>query len=149
MPALSRTSYHTVTFTLLRIVAPLIYFQHGAQKLFGAFGGVGPQPGGTVHLMSLMGLAGIIEFFGGLLVAFGLFTRPAAFIMSGEMAAAFFIAHFPRGWAPIQNHGELPVVLCFTFLFIAARGAGPFSLDHLLLHRSEAPVEAAETVETF
>lgn len=132
MPALSSTKYHDITFTLLRVVAALIYMQHGAAKLFGVLGGFGPQPGGTVTLFSLMGLAGVIEFFGGLLVALGLFTRPAAFIMSGEMAVAYFMAHFPHGWFPLLNHGELPVVLCFTFLFIAAHGAGSFSLDRLL-----------------
>jgi len=132
MPALSTTKYHDVTFALLRIVAALIYMQHGAAKLFGVLGGFGPHPGGTVTLASLFGLAGIIEFFGGLLVAFGLFTRPAAFIMSGEMAVAYFMAHFPHGWFPILNHGELPVVLCFTFLFFAAHGGGRFSLDRLL-----------------
>jgi putative oxidoreductase len=141
MPAPFATKYNGITFTLLRIVASLIYMQHGAQKLFGLLGGVGPQPGGTVELMSLMGLAGLIEFFGGALVALGLLTRPVAFIMSGEMAFAYFMAHFPRGWFPIQNHGELPVVLCFTFLLFATHGAGSFSLDRL---RRRARAEPAE-----
>jgi len=130
MPALFTTKYHDITFTLLRIAAALIYMQHGAAKLFGVLGGFG-HPGGTVTIMSLMGLAGIIEFFGGLLVAFGLFTRPAAFIMSGEMAVAYFMAHFPHGWFPIENHGELPAVLCFVFLFFAVHGGGAFSLDRV------------------
>lgn len=132
MPALSTTKSHDVTFALLRIVPALIYMQHGAAKLFGVLGGFGAKPGGTVALFSLMGLAGVIEFFGGLLVALGLFTRPAAFIMGGEMAVAYFMAHFPHSWFPILNHGELPVVLCFTFLFFAAHGGGSFSLDRAL-----------------
>jgi putative oxidoreductase len=143
MPAHFATKYNSITFALLRIVAALIYMQHGAQKLFGLLGGVGPQPGGTVELMSLMGLAGLIEFFGGALVALGLFTRPAAFIMSGEMAFAYFMAHFPRGWFPIQNHGELPVVLCFTFLLFATHGAGRFSLDGLRRRSSGGSAERA------
>ncbi len=110
-------------YAILRIVAGLLYAQHGAQKLFGLLGG--PQ----ADLMSLMGLAGIIEFFGGLMVAAGAFASPIAFIASGEMAAAYFMAHAPRGFWPIQNQGELPVLYCFLFLYIAARGAGIWSVD--------------------
>jgi putative oxidoreductase len=110
-------------YALLRIVAGLLFAQHGAQKLFGALGGEG------VPIASLMGLAGVIEFFGGLLIAIGLFTSPVAFIASGEMAVAYFMAHASSGLTPIQNRGELAVLYCFVFLYMAARGSGLFSVD--------------------
>ena len=109
-------------YALMRIVVGLAFAQHGAQKLFGLFGGT------TVEIFSLMGLAGIIELGGGLLVAVGLFTRPAAFLASGQMAAAYFMAHAGRGFWPIENRGELAVLFCFVFLYIAFRGGGPLSL---------------------
>ncbi len=117
-----------VTHVLLRIVTGLLFMFHGGQKLFGWFGGPGGD-GGTVTLMSQMGLAGVLEFFGGILVMAGMFTRPVAFLLSGEMAVAYFQAHQPRGTWPIQNHGESVVLFCFVFLFLAAHGAGAFSLD--------------------
>src|SRR5207244_1463492 len=104
---------------------------HGGQKLFGWFGGFG-APGATAPLMSMMGLAGVLEFFGGLAVALGLLTRPIAFILSGEMAVAYWMAHAPHGAWPIVNHGEPAVLNCFIFLLIAANGAGEWSLDALL-----------------
>jgi putative oxidoreductase len=110
-------------YTLLRIVAGLLFAQHGAQKLFGALGGE------TVPLGSLMSLAGVIELGGGLLIALGLFASLAAFIASGEMAAAYFIAHAGNALFPIQNRGELPVLFCFLFLYIASRGSGVWSID--------------------
>lgn len=110
-----------------RIVTGLLFWQHGAQKLLGWFGGVGD--GGTVSLVSLMGLAGVLEFFGGLLVAAGLYTRQVAFVLAGEMAVAYFMAHFPRGFMPIQNGGEKAVFYCFAFLLLWALGSGPASLD--------------------
>jgi putative oxidoreductase len=113
-------------FALLRLVAGLLFACHGAQKLFGVLGGH------KMALVSQMGLAGIIEFFGGLLIAVGLFTPIVAFIASGEMAWAYFQAHFPRNVWPILNQGELAVVYSFLFLYIAARGAGPYSLDRML-----------------
>lgn len=103
-------------YAVLRIVAGLMFAVHGAQKLLGLFGGQ------QVPLMSQFGLAGVIELVGGILIAIGLFTSIAAFIASGEMAAAYFIAHAPRGPMPIQNDGELAVLYCFLFLYIAARG---------------------------
>ena len=110
-------------YALLRIVAGLLFAQHGAQKLFGALGGE------TVPLGSLMSLAGVIELGGGLLIALGLFASLAAFIASGEMAAAYFIAHAGNALFPIQNRGELPVLFCFLFLYIASRGSGVWSVD--------------------
>jgi putative oxidoreductase len=111
-------------YAVLRIIAGLLFACHGAQKLFGLFGGVGGQSGATVPLFSLMGLAGVIEFGGGLLIALGILTSYAAFLASGEMAFAYFMRHFPRGFWPIQNDGELAVLYCFLFLYIAAHGAG-------------------------
>lgn len=103
-------------YGVLRIVAGLMFAIHGAQKLFGIFGGR------QVTLMSQSFLAGVIELVCGLMIAAGLFTSVAAFIASGEMAAAYFIAHWPRGPVPIQNGGELAVLYCFLFLYMAARG---------------------------
>jgi len=110
-------------YALMRIVVGLLFACHGAQKLFGMFG-VQHMP-----LASQMGLAGVIEFFGGLLIAIGFLAGTAAFIASGEMAAAYFKMHFPRGGVPIQNGGELAVLYCFVFLFIASRGAGIWGVD--------------------
>jgi putative oxidoreductase len=112
-------------YALLRIVGGLLFAQHGAQKLFGALGG------DAVQLASRAGLAGVIELVGGLLIAFGLFAGLAAFIASGEMAAAYFIAHAGSALFPIQNRGELAMLYCFLFLYIASRGSGVWSVDGL------------------
>ncbi len=122
---------HPAAFALLRIVAGILLMQHGAQKLFGAIGGV-DGAGASVPLGSLMGLAGVIEFFLAALVVVGLFTRIAAFIVSGEMAAAYFMGHAGNAFWPVANHGELAVLYCFVFLLIAAAGAGAFSLDAVI-----------------
>ena len=114
-------------YTLMRIVVGLAFAQHGAQKLLGLLGGTDGL-GGSVEMLSLMGLAGAIELAGGLLVAVGLLTRLAAFICSGQMAAAYFMAHAGRSVWPIENGGELAVLFCFVFLYIASRGGGSFSL---------------------
>ncbi|HUX09378.1 MAG TPA: DoxX family protein [Terriglobia bacterium] len=114
--------------SVLRIVAGFTFSLHGFQKLFGMFGGPGGR-GAGVHLFSLMGLAGFLETFGGILLILGLFTVPVAFVLSGEMAVAYFRAHFPRGFYPIQNHGELAVLYCFIFLYLFTAGAGPLSAD--------------------
>ena len=117
------------THVLLRIGAGLLYMEHGLQKLFGWFGGMGGTPGATVPLISQMGLAGVLETFGGLLLVLGLLTRPVAFVLAGEMLVAFFQVHLPQGGAPIQNHGELPLLYMLVFLFFVGHGAGPASLD--------------------
>jgi putative oxidoreductase len=122
--------------TLLRVVAGLLLMQHGVQKLFGWLGGTRVDT-----LASQMGLAGVLETFGGLLVVLGLFTRPVAFVLAGEMAVAYFQVHAPNGLWPIRNRGELPVLLCFVFLFLAARGAGPWSLDARRHRASSAPLD--------
>lgn len=129
-PALLRT----ITHVLLRIVAGLLFMQHGAQKLFGAFGGMG-EGGETAELVSLMGLAGVLEVFGGALIVIGLLTRPVAFILAGEMAVAYFMSHLPQGFWPIENGGELAALYAFIFLFFVAHGPGPYSVDHELAVR--------------
>ncbi len=120
--------YAPYTYALMRIVVGILFACHCAQKLFGVLGGV-DQRGASAPLLSLYGVAGLIEFVGGLLIAVGLMTGYAAFIASGEMASAYFMAHAPRGFWPIQNGGELAVLYCFVFLYIASRGAGVWSID--------------------
>ncbi len=115
--------------SILRIVSGLLFMQHGAQKLFGLF--TTPQMH-SVPLFSFMGLAGALEFFGGLLILFGLFTRIVAFILSGEMAAAYFVSHAPKAFWPISNRGDLAVLFCFVFLYLAVASGGPWSLDRAL-----------------
>jgi putative oxidoreductase len=112
-------------YVLLRVVAGLAFAQHGAQKLFGVLGG------SAVELATQRGAAGIIEFVGGIMIALGLFTSPIAFLASGEMAWAYFQAHAPRGFWPIQNGGELAVLYCFIFLYLSAAGSGKLSIDSI------------------
>jgi putative oxidoreductase len=119
--------FQSTLYALLRIVAGFLFFQHGLPKLFGGFGRDAP-----VELMSQMGLAGIIEVFGGAAIAIGLFTSPVAFIASGEMAVAYFQAHAPRSFWPIVNGGELAALYCFLFLYVAAVGPGKWSVDALI-----------------
>lgn len=111
-------------YVLLRIIAGLSFAQHGAQKMFGVLGAKQASP-----LLSQFGMAGVIEFFGGMLIALGLFTSPVAFISSGEMAWAYFQAHAPRGFWTIQNGGEAAVLYCFIFLYICTVGSGKWSID--------------------
>jgi putative oxidoreductase len=117
--------YEDRLFSLARFVIGLLFTQHGAQKLFGVLSGR-EQP-----LVSLMGAAGVIEFFGGLFIAFGLFTTIVAVVASGEMAVAYFRSHAPNGFWPIENRGEMAVFYCFFFLYLASRGPGLWSLDSL------------------
>jgi len=115
--------------SVLRIVAALLLFEHGTQKLFGFPPG---QPYTGFPNFSLLGIAGMLEVAGGFLLLIGLFTRITAFILCGEMAVAYFRAHFPRSPYPINNLGEITVMLCFVFLYLVAAGAGPWSLDRVL-----------------
>jgi putative oxidoreductase len=117
-----------ITHALLRIAAGLMFMLHGGQKLFGWFGGPGGN-GGTVELASLYGVAGILELVGGALIIIGLLTRPVAFLLSGEMAVAYFMSHLPNGFWPIENRGEPAALFSFIFLFLAFNGAGPLSVD--------------------
>lgn len=118
----------------VRIVAGVLFFQHGARKIFGVLGAEE-----SVEIVSLVGLAGVVELLAGTLIAVGLFTPWAAFISSGQMAVAFFIAHVPRGslW-PIANGGEPAVLFCFLFLYLASRDSGDWSLDRMLRDRRGA-----------
>lgn len=120
--------------SVLRIVTAFLFIQHGSMKLLGfppseAFAGV--------KLFSLIGFAGVLELFGGLMVLLGLFTRPVAFILSGQMAFAYFMAHAPHGFFPILNRGELAVLYCFVFLYLAVAGGGVWSVDQIRGRRSE------------
>jgi len=114
-------------YALLRIVAGFLFWCHGAQKLLGLFAG----PNGRMHVHGIFLAAGIIELVCGTLIAIGLFASPAALLASGEMAFAYFMAHFPRAFWPLQNGGETAVLNCFLFLYIAARGAGMMSVDRV------------------
>ena len=125
-----------ISYFLLRIVAGLLFLQAGGMKLFGWFGGM--PDGAKLVLMSQVGVGGILEFFGGLAIMLGLFTRPVAFVLSGEMAVAYWQFHAPGGFWPIQNHGEPAVLLCFIFLYMAAQGGGPWSADALLRRKRAA-----------
>lgn len=111
---------------IFRIVLVLLFLSHGIVKLFGFPVGAAP---GQVPLLSLFGLAAVLEFFGGLALLVGLFTRPIAFVLAGEMAVAYFMVHAPQGLFPVLNGGELAVIYTFAFLFLAAAGSGPWSID--------------------
>ncbi len=118
--------------SVLRIVSGILFVEHGTSKIF-SFPSApmhqGPPPEG---LMAVLGqTSGVLELVGGILLIIGLFTRITAFILSGEMAVAYFMVHFPMGLYPIDNHGELAALYCFIFLYLAAAGGGPFSLDRL------------------
>ena len=116
--------------SLLRIFAGFTFALHGAQKLVGLFGGVGAS-GATAKFLTLTWVAGVLEGFGGLLILLGLLTSPVACVLSGEMAVAYFMRHFPRGFWPIRNGGELAVLYCFIFLYLFTAGGGPWSTDRL------------------
>src|SRR5690348_16398442 len=119
--------------SVLRIVAGLLFLQHGSAKLL-------HEPAQVMfahlQLMSLLGIQGVIELVGGGLLTIGLFSRPVAFILCGDMAVAFFYAHFPKSWLPILNGGDLAVLFCFSFLYLWVAGPGPWSLDALLRGRA-------------
>lgn len=134
---LNRATAVTIALTLLRIFAGVLFLQAGGMKLFGWFGGMPPN-GSTAHLWTQVWFGGILEFYGGVLIVLGLLTRPVAFVLSGEMAVAYWQFHAPNGFWPIQNHGEPAVLLCFIFLFLAAFGAGEWSVDALIGRRRGA-----------
>ena len=116
-------SFAPHAFALLRIIAGLLFICHGGQKLFGWFGG---EP---VPFASLFGIAGILELILGVLITVGLLTNYAAFIASGEMAVAYFIGHFPKSFWPLENGGEIAVLFCFIFLYMATKDSGIWSID--------------------
>jgi putative oxidoreductase len=119
------SAYSPYAFAALRIVVALLFIEHGTMKLFG-FPAAMPM---QISLFSLMGLAAVIEVVGGLLILLGLFTRPAAFVLSGEMAVAYFLAHAPQSFWPAVNQGEAAILFCFVFLCLVFVGAGAFSVD--------------------
>ena len=120
------SSYEPYLRSLLRIVVGFTFSLHGYQKFFGWFGGLGGQ---KAELASLMGVAGVLETFGGALIILGLFTRPTAFILCGQMAVAYFRVHIHINPWPLLNQGEITVLYCFTYLWLTSAGAGPISLD--------------------
>ena len=121
--------YETHLYTLLRITAGFLFLWHGSQKLFNF------PPSGHEIPLHIMLIAGPIEFFGGLLIMIGLWTRWAAFVACGEMAYAYWTAHGTTALLPLLNHGELAVLYCFLFLYLSARGSGTLSIDHYLQRR--------------
>ena len=127
---MNQQSAERVSYFLLRVVAGLMFFQAGCLIVFGWFGGM--PDGAKFSLMSQAGIGGLLEVVGGIAITLGLFTRPVAFILSGEMAVAYWQFHAPNGLWPIVNHGDPAVLFCFLFLYIAALGAGDWSLDALL-----------------
>lgn len=125
--------------SVLRIVVAFLFVWHGTQKLFGY--PPGPQPfAGAPPILTQVWFAGVLETFGGALLVLGLLTRPAAFLLAGEMAVAYFQVHFPRGFLPIVNRGESPVLFCFVFLYLAFAGGGAWSVDAALAKRIEVDV---------
>jgi putative oxidoreductase len=129
------------TYFLLRVVAGFLFMQSGAVILFGWYGGM-PGASSPPPLMSQTGIGGILEFFGGILILLGLFTRPVAFILSGMMAVAYWQFHAPQGGWPLQNQGMPAVLFCFIFLYIAARGGGDWSLDALIRRKRGGAVRS-------
>jgi putative oxidoreductase len=123
---------------VLRIVTALIFMEHGTQKLLGFPPGANPQP----PLFSLFGFAGALELVGGVLIALGLFTRPVAFILAGEMAFAYFIGHAPRGFFPVNNRDDASILYCFVFLYFVLSGPGAWSID-----RARSPIRAGRALQ--
>jgi len=126
------SGYAPYVLSIVRIVVALLFFEHGLSKMFGF-----PQPIPPPALFSLPWFSGAIEFVGGGLLVIGLFSRVSAFIMSGEMAFAYFISHAPHGFFPIINRGDAAILYCFIFLYIAFAGGGPWSLDAKLFSRDK------------
>jgi putative oxidoreductase len=120
---MTESKWQTLTLTLLRVFAAFVFMQHGVQKVMDIHDTLGNV---------LPSIAMVIETLGAAMIMFGLFTRPVAFLASGEMAVAYFLFHAKRGFWPVVNHGETPALLCFIFLYLSSVGAGPFSLDAVL-----------------
>lgn len=125
--------YAPLVYPVLRMAAGLLFCLHGLPKLFGGFGRPAPA-----EILSQMWFAGILEVFGGFLIMIGLGTAPVAFLASGQMAVAYFQAHFPRGFWPLLNGGELAALFCFVFLYFSTMGSGRWSVDALIRRRRRA-----------
>ena len=119
------SAYRPQSLAILRIITALLFMSHGTAKLFGF-----PETGMNPPLFSLFGLAAVLEVVGGVLIVLGLFTRPAAFVLAGEMAVAYFMAHAPHGFFPIINQGESAILFCFVFLYLVFAGPGAWSIDN-------------------
>ncbi len=128
--------YTAQLLSILRILSGLLFLQHGTTKYLNF--PVSPMNNASPATMG--GAAGLIELVGGILLVIGLFTRPVAFILSGTMAVAYFYAHFPKGFFPLLNGGELAALYCFVFLFVAAAGAGAWSVDELRARNKQPSV---------
>lgn len=122
--------------SVLRIVTGLVFLTTGTMKLFGWPGSAAPTP--PLPILSEVWIAGVLEVFGGSAIVLGLFTRPVAFVLAGEMAVAYFQFHFPRSFYPTVNKGQSAVLDCFIFLYLMFAGAGPWSVDALLARRRSA-----------
>jgi putative oxidoreductase len=125
---MNMSAWSPQVLSVLRMMSGLLFLEHGASKIFGFPPSSMP---GHFQLFSLMGFSGVLEFVGGILLAIGLFTRISAFILSGEMAVAYFMVHAHQDFFPMVNKGELAVLYCFVFLYLAAAGGGPWSVDRL------------------
>lgn len=132
-----RRGFPGTLLSLLRVVTGALFMQHGVQKLFGLLLAPERPWNGAPAMLSQMWVAGVLETFGGLLIVLGLFTRPVAFLLAGEMAVAYFQAHLPRSFWPILNGGAHVVLFCFIYLYLFAAGGGRFSLDALLHGRRQ------------
>ena len=132
-------SWAPYLLSVLRIMVALLFIEVGAAKVF-AFPAAVMPGGGTAPVGSLAWVAGMLEVFGGLFLLLGLFMRPVAFVLSGEMAFAYFIGHAPQGFWPVLNQGPLAIVYCFFFLYLSAVGPGPWSLDAVRRRRRGEPV---------
>jgi putative oxidoreductase len=134
LDSLDRYSPHALA--VLRIVAALIFMEHGTQKLFGF---PAASEGGQPPLLSLLGIGGVLEFVGGLFILVGLFTRPVAFLLAGEMAVAYWLFHAPRSFFPVLNGGDAAILYCFVFLLLVFAGPGAWSLDAARARGSTRP----------
>lgn len=138
-PSRRRAVYAGLTLLLLRVISALVLFEHATSQAWGIPNNPARPFEGAPAVFSRTWVASWLELVGGTLIILGLFTRPTAFVLSGLMAFAYFLVHAPRGFWPIVNRGEPAVLLCFVFLYMAAAGAGPYSLDALWSRRRGTP----------
>jgi putative oxidoreductase len=134
--------FEQVALALLRVMAGLMFMEHGLQKLFGMLGGYEKVAGATAPFLSQDWIGGNLETFGGLLIVLGLFTRPVGFLLAGYMAVAYFMVHAPNGFYPMLNNGEKAALYSFVFFYFFAAGGGRYSLDALLARRRQRGGEA-------
>lgn len=128
---MNRAKAISAAYLLLRVITGLLFAESGSLKLFGWFGGMLPHVG-AAQFGTQPWIGGVLEVFGGVLIALGLFTRPVAFVLAGEMAVAYWQFHAPKAFFPVLNHGEPAILFCFIYLFMAAYGGGDWSLDALI-----------------